>query len=227
MAEADGVTDWLTLVVSVAGASLALFQYHRNSEEQKRERRRIHAIKAADEMEFFNKSPEVRTAQRLLEWESGYISIPRSENEEQKYYHSSLHFCLALRHHETPRSGVPNYNLDQDHYCSKLHDKTGSDFLFSPQEQYIRDVFDTFLGRLERLESLIRNDVISKKAFQDHFEYWFEFLDENDSEKNALRMAPEKRQTFWNYVRFYKFNGVIRLFALYDRTRPATNPQAI
>jgi hypothetical protein len=93
---------------------------------------------------------------------------------------------------------------------------TGWETIFSRDEQSIRDAFDVFLGRLERIDSLMRKGVISKSDFKDHFSYWLELLDENEPTKKSY-FSHAKRKALWRYIKTYEFEGVIRLFKRYGR----------
>ena len=80
-------------------------------------------------------------------------------------------------------------------------------------------MIDRFLGRLERMESLIKNGVIRAQDFEHYFSYWLNLLDENNG-SSKTHLATEKRTVFWNYVREYQFNGVVALFARYGKATP-------
>ncbi|HEX8164313.1 MAG TPA: hypothetical protein VF601_00830 [Beijerinckiaceae bacterium] len=81
-----------------------------------------------------------------------------------------------------------------------------------------RDVFDTLLGRLERIESLIHNRVISECDFEGYFSYWLAIMGERPNENPDLsQFVEQKRRTLWKYIRSYQFNGVVRR---YGRTLP-------
>lgn len=225
MAESS-VTDWLTLLVSAGGAAAALWQYRINSIASQREKKRLYAVKAADEMEQFHQSQDVRTALRVVDWDSGYILLPGAGNVPTKIYHGPQEFCLALRHHTVARSQIPDYIAEKDAYACKRK-KEGREYeeFFSPEEQSLRDIFDAFLTRLERIETLIRYDVISKEIFEEHFSYWLRVLAENKKFDGEMTFAnPHKHACLWSYIRMYRFNGVVRLFELYGLARDARAP---
>ena len=130
-------------------------------------------------------------------------------------------FLLALRHHSHPRDAVPDYDQARDKVFAANKNDPDWRHLFSIDEQGIRDLFDTFLGRLERMEALIRKGVISPDDFQDYFSYWLEVMGEIPPKSGNLQIfVAQKRQALWAYIRGYEFGGVIRLFERYGRTAP-------
>jgi hypothetical protein len=124
-----------------------------------------------------------------------------------------------LRHHSKPRDAIANCCRKKDEFATQ-REKQGkeSDTIFFPDEQTIRDAFDQFLGRLERIESLIKNGVMTKADFADHFSYWLKLMDENEPQK-PTHFSINKRTALWQYIRDYEFNGVIRLFARFGRVK--------
>jgi hypothetical protein len=217
------VVDVLTLVLTVVGGAFALWQYSRTN-------RQLAARAAADEIEKFGSDEHVKLAFRLIDWEIGNVSYVDEAGTRHKRYFTPLEFHTALRHHSLLRSQVRTYDASKDFYSiARAAEGKASDDLFAPVEQYVRDAFDAFLGRLERVEGLIEHGVVGEKSFGDYFSYWLQLIgDETDS-----HFTNEKRATLIEYINDYQFKAVVRLFARYGKDiqlstrakrRPVGNP---
>ena len=212
---------------SFAGVGVAggLLQYMFNS-------RRANAARAADEIESIHKDKYMLTAQRLIDYQICTICYERPSGETEEIVVDELGFHLALRHHTVPRNEVPGYDPEDDRFLS-LVSVGGADpqYLFSGRENYIRDVFDRFFGRLERIDSLISGRVITAADFAEHFSYWIKVI--GDPQASLRPFGADKRATLLGYINAYEFTGVIRLFARYGKdlslpavTRPPRAPSA-
>ncbi|MHC2219480.1 hypothetical protein [Rhizobium leguminosarum] len=211
--EGYSLTDLFTVFFAVLGGTFALWQYYKTNKMAR-------ARAAADEVEHFYSDESVKTALRVIDWHSGSISVVDESGSRQKKTYAPLDFHLALRPHTTNRSSVRTYEASDDHYRSE-RERNGKRFedIFSPTEQYLREVFDSFLGRLERIEMLIECGVIGEKNFGDVFSYWLHVIgDEKDASTSLAHFSNPKREALLEYVKFYQFAGVQRLFARYGRT---------
>ena len=205
--------DWIGLVLTLAGVVVALTRYLGNSAREG-------AIRAADEIQDFMDDPDVGLALKLIDWSGATIPIVV---EGDTFYRSigKGTFVSALRHHSTPRTQVPQYDPGQDpDLVGGRPPWRGYETTFGATEEAIRDIFDRFLQRLERIENLVRKRVIPEDDFRDHFSYWLEVMGE-EAPKDALlnHFSPSRRRALWNYIDSYRFRGVRRLFHRYGRAR--------
>lgn len=96
---------------------------------------------------------------------------------------------------------------------------------FSEEEKAARDKMDVLLTRLEMINFLIDRGVISATDFESHFAYWLELLGEvpgrNPPDK-LVHFSDANRRKLWNYIRVYRFHGVIELFKRYGRASSGT-----
>jgi hypothetical protein len=150
------ITDWIGAVMAVLGGGGAVVQYFRNSRQSR-------AIKAADEIDALLKNCNVRAVLRMIDWTSGTVMLGGDANVPHTVFVNEQVFLLSLRYHTVPRDSVVNYKPDQDTFALERQ-RDGKDWkrIFSPDEQAIRDAFDDFLSRLERIESLMKNGVIAE-----------------------------------------------------------------
>jgi hypothetical protein len=214
--------DWLNFLLALGAGSMALFQYKQNSLREQDKLRREQATKAADEMEKFHNDHAVNVALRMIDWDQGFVTLKNADGTFRNIFVGTQEFLLALRHHSEPRDCVAHYDQARDTVFAQKKNDPAWRHLFSVDEQGIRDLFDTFLGRLERMDALIRKGVISPDDFQDYFSYWLVVMGEIQTENDKLQVfVAEKREALWAYIRAYEFRGVIRLFERYGRTTPA------
>jgi len=206
-----------------AGVAGGLLQYIFNS-------RRANAARAADEIESIHKDKYILTAQRLIDYQICAICYERPSGQAEEIVVDELGFHLALRHHTVPRNKVPGYDPEKDKFLSLVSaGEADPQYLFSGRENYIRDVFDRFFGRLERIDSLISARVITAADFAEHFSYWIKVI--GDPQASLSPLGADKRATLLGYINAYEFTGVIRLFARYGKdlslpaiTRPPPAP---
>jgi hypothetical protein len=197
------VESWIRIFGPILGASWVAYQYYQNSRDQRRERARNKAIVAANEMEQFLKNNDVVAAMRLLD----YYEIKPDAGE--MFSVGSEVFASALSHHG-------------DEIERRAKDvSVPIQPLFSPEERRIRDIVDGYLGRLERIETLIARDVIDAEDFGRLFSYWLQLTAEVPRRGDSLsHFGNRRRRALWQYIRAYRFDGVVSLFERYGRAAP-------
>ena len=210
------IVEWVSLAVAAASAVVSAWHYRRNS-------RQTSAIKAADEMERFHTDKSVLIAERLMDYSACYITLEKPSGQVEEIAVGPMDFHMALRHHSLKRNSVTGYDIGKDIFATKMGERElDPSYLFSEREHYIRDAFDGFLGRLERVDALISKEVISPDDFHDHFSYWIKLI--GDPKGPDDHFSDEKRRTLIGYINKYEFNGVIRLFARYGKDLSRRNP---
>lgn len=157
--------------------------------------RRSNATHAVGEIDRFLSDEVVRAALRTIEYAGIEVMTVNSVGKPLPVWMSPTLFMSALSH------------------------QTAHDGSFDPNEYAVRDLFDRFLQKLERIEYLIRGGVVDQRDFEDRFSYWLQLMGEKPS--GLLSHFDEQRKhQLWAYIRTYRFSGVIRLFERYGRTLP-------
>lgn len=223
------VIDFFGLLFGVVAGGFALYQYRENSTRQARLERQTSAIRAAEEIEKFQRDEHVVMAQKLIDWDGLKIRYPGRDGEPQLLEVSEQNFLLALRHNYAPRGSVPGYVLADDPlYEQTCNCEIAMEIGFTDGEQYVRDVFDRYLERLERIETLISNQVISDENFRDLYSYWINIIGTTNNNSEVRHLSAAKRDAIIRYVNDYRFNGVIRLFRRFgkDLEVPCTEERA-
>ncbi|KAA0694374.1 hypothetical protein DTW90_23890 [Neorhizobium sp. P12A] len=210
--EPYSLADLASVVLVMVGGVFGLWQYYRTNTETR-------ARAAADEFERFNGDEAVRTALRVIDWYSGTITVVDEIGTKHKREYTPLDFHLALRPHSKRRCDVRQYVASEDKFRADRENRgLPFDDYFSYTELYLREVFDLFLGRLERIEMLIECGVIGKENFGDVFSYWLYVIgDEKKSGDELDNFSNAKRETLIEYLKYYQFRGVLRLFARYGK----------
>jgi hypothetical protein len=204
----------IAALVPAGALAFALYQYRINSLSSQRQRAREQAIQAANEMEAFRDDAAASLALKMIDYEEISIDVPVDFGADppQKVRVNREMLILALEVH-TDRA--KRLNLSSSRPVQKAE-------LFSDTELTIRDIFDRFLVRLERIESLVRAGVIGRKQFGDLFSYWFKLLAERPQAEDMglIHFGNRRRRQLWKYIRIYEYNGVVRLFQMYGRAAP-------
>lgn len=85
--------------------------------------------------------------------------------------------------------------------------------VFTAPEAKIRETYDVMLGHLERFSNLIELKLVKPKYFEPYLRYWVEVIaDDSDIEHDATW-----RFVLLNYINFYGYDGVVKLFKNYGR----------
>jgi hypothetical protein len=190
------------VLIAAAGLAIGLYQFRANST-------RARAIKAVDEMEGLFKDEAVQRALEIIDYGQVTLQFGKDPNGYALVVSGELLRRSLVYHGDTGVDEAPA--------------EPGKDERFSADERLIRDTFDTFLVRLERIENLIRNGVITKTDFGDLFSYWLELMGEHPRDSDSLvHFGNQRRKRLWRYIRKYRFNGVVRLFHRYDRALQPT-----
>jgi hypothetical protein len=198
------VADLIGLLIAASGVSAGLYQYNKNSGRER-------AVKAADEMEKLHTDPNVNLAFRLFDYGSSNMSLQIYSERHEAVVVTKDDVKSALAHHLDRLA--ENDSLDPPRP------------LFTSKEYALREIFDGFLIRLERIEHLISKEVISEEDFGDLFSYWLELLGERARPDDTLtHFTDARRKRLWKYIRLYQFNGVVRLFGRYGRAAPEKTP---
>ena len=198
-------SSWTQVVITVAGFSLALYQYYRNSKRDK-------AIKVADEMDRFFTDENVQFALEIMDYGDARLTSPISQTP---LIVSGDLLRRSLAYHEEITG----------QRAADAEAGSAKEELFTPEERLVRDTFDVFFTRLERIDTLIGNGVIAEDDFGQLFSYWLELMGEwPRDDDTVIHMGNKRRQRLWLYIRNYRFNGVVRLFHRYDRAASVGTP---
>lgn len=203
----DDVTGWLGAMVASAGFAFGLYQYQVNSAGTERARCREQAIRAADELEALVADRDVEIVLRLIDYCGGALPMRDAQAPGAATTVTLGTLLAALDHHG---------------YSGRSGDfRASEDGLFNPVELEIRRIFDRFLTRLERIETLIGRGVVAPRDFEALFSYWLELIGERPRAGDEIRHVDDAlRAKLWTYVRHYRFNGVVRLFQRFGRAGP-------
>jgi hypothetical protein len=204
---ADG-TALLGAFVASCGLVFGLYQYLMNSRAAEKARMRERAVKAADELENFYRDDDVKLALRIMEYET--LEVPfqaRPSGSQLSSVRVNRKVLVEALQHQSVR------------YEKGYDEEKGE--IYSGVEIQIRETFDSFLFRLDRVQNLIRNEVISKADFHALFSYWLELMGEIPMPADQItHFCDERRRALWMYIRQYQFEGVVRLFEAYGRAAP-------
>jgi hypothetical protein len=186
----DGQVKFLGLLGATFAFAIGLFQY-RKAQRWKR------SEWVAKEMKDFFGDPAVKTALQLLDWGSRKVQLfPDKVEPEQRFVRvSDEDLRKALMYHS-------------DH---------GN---FSETEAALRDLFDHFLDRLERINSFVDAHLLSSDDVRPYLDYWADHvIAAGDGGTYVDRLVQLRR-----YIRSYRFTGVEALFRKLSK-RPFPEPK--
>jgi hypothetical protein len=202
----------LAALVPAGALAFALYQYRINSQNAQQQRAREQAIQAANEMEAFREDSAAALALKIVDYADVLIDDGPDPSRKVRLNIDMLILALEVHSDRAKRLNLPP--LEKGEY-------------FSDTELAVRDIFDSLLVRLERIESLLRAGVIGRTHFGDLFSYWLKLLAEQPraEDMKLTHFGDRRRRQLWKYIRRYEFNGVVRLFQIYGRAAPVgTDP---
>jgi len=182
-------TEFLKFVVSLIGAAAAfcvgLWQYSKAQQWK-----RVEFV--ANEMKMFVEDEAAKAAMVMLDWSRKQMALYRYRADSDK----------------DMRVWV-NYEL--------VADALGTD----PNEHYerpraaIREIFDSFLGYLERFNSFIEARVVKPEDLTPYMHYWTTLLSGNDDKSpEVTRIVLPK---FWVFVDHYGYSGARRFVTRFSQ----------
>ncbi|BAM89469.1 hypothetical protein S58_34760 [Bradyrhizobium oligotrophicum S58] len=187
------VVSILGVTVTAAGLAFGLYQYRKNSEQASLTRRRERAVMATDQTKQFFSDDGVRFVMKVLD----YGSVPSPTRPNQTFDVHQIPEALKIHWKDAP---------------------TETKEPISPEYVAIRTAFDDFLIWLERIEYLIKSDIVSEEGFGDLFSYWLVLLGEKPQPQDKVaHLSDAARKAIWSYIRSYQYNSVVQLFARYGR----------
>jgi hypothetical protein len=196
----SNAASFIGLGLTAAGLAFGLYQYRMNSQEAHQAQKRERAVMAVTLMKKFYEDNNVSFAMQLLD----YGRAKLAGNGE--VVAADLPAALARHWVNSP---------------DELKDGATKKGPFTVQDRAIRAAFDGFLVQLESIEHLIVNGVIGSRNFGELFSYWLMLLGEiAQRDDNIAHLSDSARRALWTYIRVYRFNGVVNLFARYGRAAP-------
>lgn len=181
---ADNQVKLLALVGAFVAFIIGLFQY-RKAQRWKR------SEWIAQEMKDFFADPLVKTALQLLDWGSRSVELfrDREKGEERFVIVTDDDLARALAFHSDRPTG------------------------FTESEAALRDLFDHFLDRIERINSFVEAGLVSVEDIRPYLDYWAGNVVSARVGDARVKRLVQLRQ----YIRHYGFSGVEALFARLSR----------
>ena len=177
--------------IALAGAALAfivgLLQY-RSTQRWKR------AEWVAAEMDAFFQDPKIQAALRMIDWGARRVELypDRKPREDRFVVVTDDRLAEALEAHERRPGG------------------------FSEDEVTIRDVFDYFLDRLERIQSFVEAGLVRISDVSPYLRYWaVDILGAQPGDPKVERLVQLRA-----YIHRYRYTGVHTLLTKLARGRP-------
>lgn len=189
----DGQLKAMALLGAIAAFVIGLLQY-RKAQRWKR----VEWI--AKEMDAFFADAKVAIALKMIDWGARRIELyPNRANEGNRF------------------RVVRDADLEK---ALRRHTKQAE--MFTEDEAALRDLFDHFLDRLERIHSFVEAGLLSFKDVRPYLHYWaVQVVSADESDDTVKRIVQLRR-----FITTYGYSGVQRLFtALSGREWPDDSPK--
>lgn len=213
---AQVVVSFFGFIGAISAFTFAIFQY-RKAEKW----RRMQFV--ADEVRDLEAEPIIANALLMIDWgvrkvNLFLISDPKAEDyvkiTREVQWRALLPHPLKQEYAEYQAKS----RLDIEGTSGEI--RPARDLGFHVTEARIRDTYDAFLTRLDRLETFIDADLIRAEELRPFIYYWIDAL-------TAVDGSPDDatwRCTLLTYMEFYKYTGVTHLFRRYGKDIDADGP---
>ncbi len=213
------IVSFFGFVGAISAFTFAIIQYRR-SEKWKR----MEFI--ANEVKEFEGDPTIRNALQMIDWGARKINLYLvSEPKEPDYrlitrkvqYRALLPHPVKHAHREYQQDWPDSVAVpgEKSNGSVKIEEGKGKteEWNFTEDEVVIRDTYDVFLTRLDRLSNFIDAKLINARELRPYILYWIEAITSvTESQKDtAWRLA------LLSYINFYDYSGVITLFRIYKK----------
>lgn len=178
----------LSSLAAFIGLGFGLFQYYK-AQIWKR------AEFVAEQIKEFEEDPDVKNVMLALDWNERKIKFS-DEYTIDKVTEKLLCICLVSGDLSTQKNELMAQKGEAE---------------FSEEESAIRDAFCRFLDYLERFDHFIEAKLITKEELTPYLRYWLNLVG-ND---NGQIKTSTFYQYLWNFIDYYGYSGVQRLFHRY------------
>lgn len=181
---AENQLELIALIGAATAFLIGLVQY-RKAQRWKR----VEWI--AKEMDAFFGDGKVALALRMIDWGARRIELyPSRTNEADRFVVvRDDDLAKALRHHRVAEDG------------------------FTEDEAAIRDLFDHFLDRLERIHSFVQAGLLTYEDVKPYLSYWaVHIIAARVGDKKVDRIVQLRR-----FIRAYGYEGVQKLFSVLSK----------
>jgi hypothetical protein len=164
----------------------------------------------ANEMKAFFDHPDIKIILQILDYAVTTIPLPakiKSTNTEYTVSHADLQWILIPHTSQDPNIKSEIVAYMGNHYPQDALNTVR----FSPEQQYVRDLFDYFFMRFTLLKIHEKNKLFSYKELAPYLEYYINILYSKEN-PNPL----QKR--ILDYLTEYKSTYVLQLFADFNPT---------
>ncbi len=206
---AQVVVSFFGFIGAISAFTFAIFQY-RKAEKWKRMQF------VADEVRDLEADPIIANALLMIDWGVRKINlflIPDPTAADYVKITRDVQWRALLPH--PLKQAHPEYQaktkMDIEGTSGEI--RPGRDLGFHVTEARIRDTYDAFLTRLDRLETFIDADLIRAQELRPFIYYWIDALTTLDGPEDDGTW----RCTLLTYLDFYKYTGVNRLFERYGK----------
>ena len=206
---AQVVVSLLGFIGAISAFTFAIFQY-RKAEKWKRMQF------VADEVRELEADPKIQNALLMVDWGARKINlylVPEPKPEDLVKITREVQWRALLPH--TIKHDCDEYLAlaDKGAFTTTGEIRPERDRGFNVTEALIRDTYDAFLTRLDRLETFIDAGLISARDLRPFIAYWVNALTQLDGTGDSATW----RFTLLTYIDFYQFTGVNSLFARYGK----------
>jgi hypothetical protein len=190
------------LIVSILGFGGTICALYFGFRQYKRAEQWKRAEFVAKEIKEFESNPTVRAVLEMIDWGDRRVNLFQRNDIEYGDYEKvtredQWRALLPHRLKEAyPSIDVGKWVVGVKRYTAK--------------EVKIRDSYDVFLDYLQRFGHFIEANLVSSKELNPYLRYWLELIAIAD-----LQEEGEWRGALLSYINYYKYSGVVKLFAAY------------
>ena len=144
----------------------------------------------ANEMKMFVEDEAAKAAMVMLDWRRKQLSLYRYRGDSDKDQRVWVDYDLV----------ADSLGTDPDEHYEK-------------ERAAIREIFDRYLGYLERFNSFIESKVVKANDLVPYMQYWTKLL--SGADEKAPEVSKKVLPQFWVFVDHYGYEGARRFVTRY------------
>jgi len=190
------------LIVSILGFGGTICALYFGFRQYKRAEQWKRAEFVAKEIKEFESDPVVRNVLQMIDWGERRVNIFQRDDIEYDQY-------VKVTREDQWRALLP-HRLKEAYPSTEVGEWDVGKKRYTAEETKIRDGYDIFLDYLQRFGNFIEAKLVSPDELRPYLSYWLESIAYGDAQEDS-----EWRCALLSYINYYKFSGVVKLFAAY------------
>jgi hypothetical protein len=194
------IVSFFGFIGAISAFTFAIYQYKKSEKWKRMEF-------VAKEVKEFEADPQIQNALLMIDWGVRKINlflVSNPKDSDLRTVTRDVQWRSLLPH--PIKQTFPEYQAEPK--INPVH------LGFTEDEAKIRDTYDFFLTRLDRLSTFIKARLIDSKELKPFIDYWIDAITTTE----GLKKDAAWKCALLTYISYYKYTGVNELFETYGKS---------